>query len=322
MRVDRGLTASEQDDYLRWISGDPLNREAFARQMAAWRRLDAVAAWMPEHGAEANPDLLAPPRRRRIARAFPLVLACAAALAVGLFIARQGRTPAAADAPRPSQPPPAAADFQLRTLPDGSVIELNRGAEVAVAYSPGERDVTLLRGEAHFTVAKNAARPFVVRAAGVAVRAVGTAFDVRLSGGAVDVLVTEGRVRVTSGQAGPGRAIPGIAVGAGERASFSAASASRPAIAAPVPPGQIDTYLAWRVERLDCTGRPLPEIVERFNRHNRIQMKVADPRAAATRLDLLGFRTSDVEAFVDLLQSGYGVRAARSGDTILLSGSR
>ncbi len=45
-------------------------------------------------------------------------------------------------------------------------------------------------GEAHFAVAPDAARPFVVRVGGVAVRAVGTAFNVRYAAdGAVEVTV-------------------------------------------------------------------------------------------------------------------------------------
>jgi transmembrane sensor len=51
-------------------------------------------------------------------------------------------------------------------------------------------------GEAHFFVEKDPQRPFVVNAAGIDVRAVGTAFNVRIDPAAVEVLVTEGRVRV------------------------------------------------------------------------------------------------------------------------------
>jgi transmembrane sensor len=56
--------------------------------------------------------------------------------------------------------------------------------------------VVLERGEAHFQVAKNPARPFVVVARGVEIRAVGTAFSVGLESTRVEVLVTEGQVAV------------------------------------------------------------------------------------------------------------------------------
>ncbi len=83
-----------------------------------------------------------------------------------------------------------------RTLPDGSVVDLNAGANLAVEYSPTGRRVRLLTGEAHFAVAKDPARPFVVSAGTVEVRAVGTAFNVRFAPVAVQVLVTEGQVAV------------------------------------------------------------------------------------------------------------------------------
>src|SRR6185369_2564380 len=45
--------------------------------------------------------------------------------------------------------------YQHIVLPDQSVVELNANTEVRVAFSEHRRDLTLTRGEAHFTVAKN-----------------------------------------------------------------------------------------------------------------------------------------------------------------------
>ena len=64
----------------------------------------------------------------------------------------------------------------------------------------------LLRGEGRFQVAHDATRPFIVSAADADVRAVGTAFTVRLRESAqVDVLVSEGdrghRVRARAARA-------------------------------------------------------------------------------------------------------------------------
>ncbi len=81
-------------------------------------------------------------------------------------------------------------------LPDGSRVVLNTETEIAVAYTPAERRLELRRGEAHFIVTKDSARPFVVSVDGVAIRAVGTTFNIRRRGDTADVLVTEGRVRV------------------------------------------------------------------------------------------------------------------------------
>jgi len=97
--------------------------------------------------------------------------------------------------------------------------------------------VRLVRGEAHFTVAKNPARPFIVEAGGVAVRAVGTAFDVRHADGAIEVLVTEGKVHVRAARAARRIQVPAPApiatpLVAGERAVVDTTRpATAPAVA-------------------------------------------------------------------------------------------
>lgn len=50
------------------------------------------------------------------------------------------------------------------TLADGSVLQLNTQAAVAVQYTDTTRRVDLLDGEAVFRVMKDAARPFLVQA--------------------------------------------------------------------------------------------------------------------------------------------------------------
>jgi ferric-dicitrate binding protein FerR (iron transport regulator) len=84
----------------------------------------------------------------------------------------------------------------VQKLPDGTRVELNAGTEFVVEFTPGVRAVRLVRGEALFAVPKNPARPFVVGAGAVSVRAVGTAFAVRHGAAVVGVLVTEGRIAV------------------------------------------------------------------------------------------------------------------------------
>ena len=80
--------------------------------------------------------------------------------------------------------------YQIHRLHDGSIVELNKGAQISIRYSGDERRVDLLSGEAYFEVAKNPDRPFIVSARGIDVKAVGTAFNVRLHNDSLEVLVT------------------------------------------------------------------------------------------------------------------------------------
>lgn len=85
-----------------------------------------------------------------------------------------------------------------RPLPDGSVAELgSRTRLVQIGdFISGERWV-VLRGEATFTVAPIAGRPFVVRTQSADIRVTGTVFHVRAyDNDATAITVTEGSVSV------------------------------------------------------------------------------------------------------------------------------
>jgi transmembrane sensor len=323
LRHDRGLTPSEQDEFSQWLAANPAHGACFARHRQHWTRLDQLAQWRPAHSARPNPDLLALRPRRR-AWFLPLAFAAAAAIAL-VFSLRRWPAPATN-----SVLSPALARIEQRVLEDGSVIELNRGAVVAVRFIPGERRVRLERGEAHFTVAKDPTRPFVVIAGGVRVRAVGTAFDVRLGVTTVEVLVTEGRVRVNpsvqASDLGSGRdstagaALPELT--AGQRAVVSLRPEASPPQIATVSDAEMEQMLAWQPRRLDFAATPLSEIVAEFNRRNQVQLVIVEPNLGALRISA-SFRSDNVYGFVRLLEAGFSVRAEyRDGTAIILHKTR
>jgi len=192
VKHDRGLTASEQDEFFQWLSADARHGAWFARHRRGWRRLDGIMAWRPEHSAEPNPDAQArSPDRSAWRRQFAAVAATALILAGGWSIIHRPT-----DASLDPLAPVANGGYERRVFEDGSVAELNRGAEIEVHFTATERRIALRRGEALFTVTKDPQRPFVVRAHGVDVRAIGTAFNVRVQPSGVEVLVTHGTVQV------------------------------------------------------------------------------------------------------------------------------
>ncbi|MEX2367460.1 MAG: FecR domain-containing protein, partial [Pseudohongiellaceae bacterium] len=66
------------------------------------------------------------------------------------------------------------------------------------SYTSNARIVQLLAGEAFFDVAHDPELPFLVYVGKYAVRAVGTAFSVQAGQNSVDVIVTDGRIEVSS----------------------------------------------------------------------------------------------------------------------------
>jgi transmembrane sensor len=206
------------------------------------------------------------------------------------------------------------AGYERARLADGSTLELNTASAARVQFTAAERHVELESGEAHFEVAHDTARPFVVSAGGVTVRAVGTAFNVRYVSGAVEVTVTEGKVTVGPASSSTGATL----VAANQRLALPLAPAAAPAPAIEtLAPADVRAVLSWQRRVTDFSDTPLNEVTARFNRHNVLQLVITDPALGSRRIGGI-FALDDVEAFVRLLERDGIIRAERQGDTIRL----
>ena len=197
-------------------------------------------------------------------------------------------------------------------LSDGSTVTLNTNSLVHVAYRAKERRVTLDRGEAFFEVSKDRSRPFVVEIGGGQVTAVGTQFSVRKDGNETRVLVTEGRVRIdrTDFRSGSGSA----EVDAGSEAQLEQNS-----VRVDQPDSsRVEQHLSWRTGYLTFHDTPLPDAIAEFNRYHNRKIVMDDPTLAALRIGGR-FRTTDAEAFLWLLQSGFPISVAQRDDRISLT---
>lgn len=315
---DEGLTAEEQGDFDRWLQADPRHAAAVARLELTWTALQQLREFRPESRVHPDRDLLAGSRPPARIISFPAAAALAGLAAAVAFAAIVWWPQPAALGPaqEPAVYATTADGYQRVTLDDGSVLELNASSQARVDYLPAERRVQLVRGEAHFTVAKDPQRPFVVRAGNVAVRAVGTAFNVRFAEDDIEVLVTEGRVQVEHLAATT--VLPEL--GAGQRLMLSLGTepVTVPIHADRLAPEAVEKLLAWQGPRLRFIETPLISVVGQFNRHNRLQIELGDASLAAMPVDG-SFRSENVEAFIRLLESGGTIRAERVGqDRIIL----
>lgn len=305
---DRGLTPGEQDQFFQWLAADPRHGAWFSRHCAGWQRLDRLSEWRPEHSSEPNPDVLARPAQRP-SWARPLFIG---ALAASLAFAAVRFWPSAPtfDAATTTART-ASGGYERRVLEDGSVVELNHGAEIDVHFTAAERRIVLGHGEALFTVAKNPLRPFVVRARGVDVRAIGTAFNVRLEAAAVAVLVTEGRIQVAPPAPAPSTA-PLPTVVAGEHVLVSLNSRIAPQITKTTE-AQLEQVRAWRPQLLDFSSTPLAQVLAELNRRNRVQILLNDPASSGVPV-VASIRSDNIDGFVSLVTTAVGLRAERRGE--------
>ena len=307
---DEGFSAEQAAEFARWQKADPRHAAA----VAMLEETCSILETMPQarEKMESLREVAKEPAEKDASRKivpFPAPLR-AAAIAAACFLAM-----AAIWKFWPAQDPITFAQiyataskdgYRRVVLPDQSVVELNTNTEVRVAFSEHQRDVTLTRGEAHFTVAKNPARPFVVSTGRVAVRAVGTAFNVRVAADSVDVLVTEGRVELSEVTA----ASPPKPVSAGKPATPLLLAAGQSAAVGPgrfapsvrpVDLAAMNATLAWQNPPLISLDAPLSEVVQQFNQRNRVQLSIADADLG-TRAVGGAFRADQVEAFVRLLE--------------------
>lgn len=228
-------------------------------------------------------------------------------------------------------PVPASAVVALpakQVLPDGTIVELRDDAEIVSGMKPNSaiRRVKLVRGEAHFDVAHDAARPFVVSANGVEVRAVGTAFVVALGAGTVEVVVTEGRVALERRRDASADSPVVIAseVSAGQRLAMAAArTTGAPSTTALQPDAlaeaELAERLAWRIPRIEFSSTPLAEAIPLYNRYSRTRLVLDDPSLG--KLQLSGvLRPDSTASLLHLLKMEFNIVATPHGENeIVLS---
>lgn len=313
-RRSAGLPPAAEREFQAWLASDSQHRVIYAELEAA---VQAVSFPGEPHLASATSSQLDIRAQRRQQRRRTLVLAgiglAAAAAIVFTFL--------------PARVPPAGlpvATFALRpdrqTLPDGSVVELNAGAEIAVNYTPERRSIELKRGEALFQVAKNPVRPFVVTANHLSVTAVGTAFTVKNAATGVGVVVTEGRVavdRIDTVASGPDKAAP-LYLDAGSQVEVPVTlDAAVQPVGGRISAEQLAQTLAWRGKRIEFTRTPLSEAAKLFNRENTVQLAISDAAAGDLRVSGI-FWIDDPEGFVRLLESGFDLHTESSGNSIAI----
>lgn len=321
-RRDAGLAPADEILFKQWLSEDPAHEEAVRALEPAWAAANRPRRSGDGGGLRKRVATAVRARRRRQRRIAGRALAIAAVLTVASIVWQRPRLASAV--PEPSATVAVRPNEQVLT--DGTRVQLNAGADIRALFSPAERRVRLLAGEAMFDVAKDPARPFTVDAGSVRVRALGTAFSVRLGGDQVTVLVTEGRVAVAP--AGPATVADASAPGdpstvylsAGGKVDVAANGSVRPVPSTPVQvtSEEIQKSLAWRERRMEFTGTPLGDAVTHFRGMAGTRLAVADDATGAIRISGV-FWTDDPEAFSRNLEVGLGLKATRRGDRIVMS---
>ena len=313
-RSGGSLPLNEEEAFQAWLAKAPENRETYASLERVW---SATAAFENDPQVEV--------RRKAVVQAVDRTLQQRRVLATGLAILVIG---VSAVAFQWLETPRSLTDQSFRTvigqqatvtLPDGSVVTLNTDTILRTRADREKRLIYLDKGQAFFRVAKNRRHPFVVSAAGRTVTALGTAFDVRLDGGALKVVLVEGKVRVES---------------ITPAALTNADPASKGAVQAPKPPTIQATEMSagsqlvapddadWRLTQTNVAREtswlrgqivfddvPLGDIAAELNRYSTRKIIIADESLARERLSGL-YKPGRLDSFSRALRA-YGVAEVR-----------
>lgn len=326
------LTPHERRELEQWMASSPAHRERLVGMAELWGSMNVLTELaVPLDRYERRPRIS---RYRRPLQGIAAAIVVAVAAAV-LFTRGE-------DSVTESNGFHATAVGQQQRveLADGSVVLLNTDSQIRVDYGSEFRDVNLLRGQAHFTVAANPERPFRVFAGKGRIRAVGTAFSVYVRGDAVDVTVSEGTVALEAVE--PAVAVPGAgfdprdayreapvkALGtltAGQFATISGRTASETGQTATlhevasIENSEMSRRLAWTEGMLLFTGEPLEEVVREISRYTMVSIEIPDPDVAAIRIGGR-FPVGETDAMFETLEDTFGLRVTYlSDDHVVLS---
>jgi len=206
-----------------------------------------------------------------------------------------------------------AENTQSVTLPDGSVVTLNRHSELyyPVDFGKAKRTVTF-SGEAFFSVAHDATKPFTIKVDDALVEVLGTSFNVRgyESDKAVEVVVKTGTVKLS---------VPTlhteVELNAGEKGVYTDQSKN------------IDrglnkdiNFLAWNTRQIIFEESDLKSVIETLNKVYGVNIVLTTPTAASCIVTVT-FDHQSLEAVLHVLENTLNLTYTIQGNQIEITGA-
>lgn len=295
-----------EDSFREWQQRSPAHREAFEKTTDVWEaipRSEGARKFMLEKELrEADRPRGRSFSWRWAAPACLLVLAASGAMLVqwreqGVYATAVGES-------------------RSILLDDGSRMLMNTDTHLRVDFDAKRRTVEVRGGEAFFEVAKDPARPFVVRVGASEVIAVGTAFSVRFLDGpkrddALVVTLVEGQVNVRPTVGGGGTLAPkdAVTLKPGDRLTLDyRPSTTTHAVESRVDRPNLERAMAWKRNEISFQATPLVAAVDEINRYSRTQITLSKDMGLE-QLDVSGvFKTGDSVAFANAVAMLHGLK--------------
>lgn len=322
-RLDRGLSDIEEQDFAGWIKISKTHRETLFEVAETWDDLSVLhelsGLFPPTNKHIHQRDVFSFKTRYAIAASFVFMFISS----VALLVNTQFVSPAVNPSLLVLNVGTSVGEHRIVPLADGSAIHLNTDSAVSVNFSDTHRHITLLKGEAHFDVAHDEQRPFIVKAADNTVTAIGTAFNVQItSDNNFELLVTDGKVLVKNKQQVADSvestlSLDGVGelMVAGQKALINQHSILQQTLSNE----QIQSDLAWQQGMLVFHGEPLFEALQEISRYTSIHFTLADEQAKQRRVAGY-FKAGDIQGLLFALENNFNiVHSQRAPQSIVLS---
>lgn len=332
-----------------WVATSEVHKECLESMATSWNEMDLLSSVMLAQEIQKQPWLSS--MIKTVSQALiKTVLACAnqgrkilqikvltpLALCAFLSVTVLHQPPAE---PTLTQLTTSVGENLTHTMPDGSVLWLNSSTEIELNYSSKYRRINLVKGEAHFEVAKDPNRPFEVYAGDRLVKAIGTAFSVHKLDQSIEVLVTEGTVELaiidnslvvtpdelknsgsqnssvlrldstklklahTMGPAKVKKVLHKLT--AGQRVSIPVQAEDLGNIAE-LDVSEMTRFLSWKEGKLVFAGESLEEVVREITRHTEVEIELVDPKLKSIRIGGQ-FQVGETDSLFYVLESGFGI---------------
>jgi len=247
-------TQAERETFAKWRRSDPQHEAAAREAETIWNGL-GTAGHKVRRNERAN-------ARAKISRRALLGVASIGLIGGGLVQTGLLRLTFLADYST------GIGEQKTIALSDGSTIQMNARSALSVNFDGMQRLVSLFEGQATFSVAHDAARPFLVAAADGQTKAIGTIFDVDIRPQEVAVTVLDGTVSVTTKMV----ANHPVAAGLNQRVRYTDDGRILPAEEV-----DADIETAWRRGKLVFNNRRLAEVVAEVERYRRGKIVLVGP---------------------------------------------
>jgi ferric-dicitrate binding protein FerR (iron transport regulator) len=307
-----------------WLAADPANRHFYTHFQLIWRESRRLtdnfetsdeqtdAAWKKFRHRVQRPETylqavksstgrgFAPAHRPRISRTGWLIAAAVVLFAVCItgILYVSGDT-------GPEKLVASTSTPLTDTLPDGSLITLNRLSDIRYPENfKKQRTVRLLKGEAFFKISPDENKPFKVYTDNITITVLGTSFNVRNKGNSTEIIVESGLIRVTD-------SLHDILVHPSEKLILRKGDTSL------TKEKTMDQfYKYYRTSEFVCDNTPLSQLATSLEDAYNVRI-VVDPSLREKKINTI-FRNQSLEQILDIIRETFGIRVTRSGEQILL----